>query len=100
MPIGRVHMAERPTRPGRSQATCYIRVPINVNIVIKVNEAVVNRLAEGNPDQKREGDANANHHPTLMSTDRFVFRFLIHLEPRHLKPRKPPATFRGWLYAP
>src|SRR5579862_1448696 len=78
MPIGRVNMCESPTCSGPRQAIRHVRISVDINIVVEIDEAVMDRLTERNPDQKREDDANADHQPALIRTDCLVFRFMIH----------------------
>ena len=63
MPVLGVNVRERPTNAGHAETAGYLRIFIDVSLIIVVNEFVPERLGEYQPRNGREQGANAKNAP-------------------------------------
>lgn len=58
MPVLRMNMAHGPANATQANAAGYLRILINVVVIVVVNEIVPQRLGENNPGDNREENAD------------------------------------------
>src|SRR5438105_838626 len=63
VPVGRDHVSKRPFDSRNSNASDNGWVLINVRLVVKINEAIRDRLAKNSPNQAGQGNTDAGDAP-------------------------------------
>ena len=61
MPVARLNIDERPGETVKRYPLRHQRVSVNVGLVVVVHEIVAERLAEDDPDERDDPDANRDY---------------------------------------
>ena len=57
-PLAERSVGQRPPQPGKRQSRGYVRVFVNVNLVVEAGELVMHRLAEDQADRQQQKNRN------------------------------------------